>query len=220
MTGLRTIEENEVLTVRTYKVVPNANIAWANTYEVLSTQAITDPDQVENELLVLKDIFVNLEGGLLNAAYILDRIIFSTYVPDGEPYDPFTFSSFTISQNGQYFTPGNPLLPLQFCTLVKRVVPFGRQGNLLYRGIVAANDASVTSSGTIIDSTRISQITAALENFLNALNTNGWRLVMVTGRQTVDYDTLRFVVDLEVKRDMRFKKLNNRYFDRERDANG
>jgi hypothetical protein len=220
MAGLNTIEQNEVLTVRTYKIVPNANIAWANTYEIMATETITDPDEVANELQTLKTIFTNCERGLLNAAYILDRIVISTYVPDGQPYNPYTFSSFSVNLPGEYVTPGNPLLPLQFCTLVKRVVPFGRQGNILYRGIVAANNANVTSAGTIIDSSRVSQITNVLQEFKNALTTNGWRLVMVTGRETVDYSTLRIVLDLNVKSDMRFKKLNNRYFDKERDSNG
>ncbi len=219
MGSLATIEANEVLTVRTYKTVPNAEIAWANTYELVSNQTISDTAQVESALNTLKNIFETLERDLLITSYILDRIVISTYVPDGTPYDPFTFTSFTVGRSGQYTSGNNPLLPLQFCALVKRIVAFGRQGNILYRGIVTANDADITASGTVIRSRRISQINNVLDAFRSALSQNGWQLVMASGEQQVNTATLRFVSNLNIKPDMRFKKLKNRYFDKLRNTN-
>ncbi len=219
MGSLVTIEENEVLTVRTYKTIPNAEIAWANTYELVSNQTISDTAQAESALNTLKSIFETLERDLLITSYVLDRIVISTYVADGTPYDPFTFTSFTVGRNGQYGSGFEPLLPLQFCALVKRIVAFGRQGNILYRGIVNANDADITASGTIIRSRRISQINNVLDAFRSALSQNGWQLVMASGEQQVDPTTLRFVSNLNIKPDMRFKKLKNRYFDKLRNTN-
>jgi hypothetical protein len=219
MSLLSRLDQDEVLTVRTYKVVPNAEIAWANTYELIVDDPSQNVDEVAARLSALKDVFVTLERGLLNAAYLLDRIIISTYVPDGTPYNPYTFASYTISQPGLYFTPGNPLLPLQLCALIKRLVNFGRQGSLLYRGIVAANDASITPGGTIIEPGRANAIANLLNNFIGAVRQLGFDLVMARGRESVEVGTLRRVTGTEVKRDMRFKKLNNRYFDKARNTN-
>jgi len=216
---LTSLEANEVLTVRTYKTVPGNKIAWANTYEVVPTVAVTDPLEVINKLEALRDIFINLERGMLNAAYTLDRIIISTYVPDGEPYNPFTFVTFSVNQAGDYFTPGNPLLPLEFCTLVKRGVVYGRQGNILYRGVVAANDAIVGPAGAVIVGARVSQLNVLLDQFKAALNSNSWKLVLASGQEAPDLSTLREVTTLTIKETMRFKKLNNRYFDRAMDTN-
>jgi hypothetical protein len=219
MGSLTNLEIGEAITVRVYKIVPNAPIAWANTYELVSKLAVSDAEGAASTLMNLKNIIVAFERSILNAAYVLDRVICSTYVADGSPYNPFSFTSFSVNLPGQYVTPGNPLLPLQLCTLVKRIVAFGRLGNLLYRGIVAANDATITSSGTVINQNRLDQIQNALANFIGNLSVNGFELAMVRGQQTVETQTLRLVSSLNVKPDMRFKKLNNRYFDKLRNTN-
>jgi hypothetical protein len=216
MALLNRLDQDEVLTVRTYKVLPNAQIAWANTYELMVDDPSVDVNEVTTRLQNLKNVFVALERGLLNAAYFLDRIIISTYVPDGTPYNPYTFASYTIGQPGTYVTPGNPLLPLQLCTLIKRLVSYGRQGSILYRGAVAANDAVITPSGTVIDSNRINQIASLFNTFINGVTQLGFSLVMARGQQAVEVGTLRKLTGFEVKPDMRFKKLNNRYFDKAR----
>jgi hypothetical protein len=103
--------------------------------------------------------------------------------------------------------------------LAKRLVAFGRQGNLLYRGIVTRNETTVTPTGTVISAARVTAIETALNNFLNAIRQLGFDLVMARGVQQVEVGTLRRVTGLEVKQDMRFKKLNNRYFDKVRNQN-
>jgi len=219
MGRLNRLEQDEVLTVRTYKIIPNAQLAWANTYEVICDQAAQTPDQAELRLFQLTDALATLEKGLLSSAFILDRIVVSTYVADSRPYDPFTFASYTISQPGTYSASGNPPLALQFCTLVKRLTPFGRQGNILYRGIVGSVDATITPSGTTIRQARVTVIETRLNDFLTAIRNFGFDLVMARGTQTVEVGTLRRVRALEVKADMRFKKLNNRWFDKVRQSN-
>jgi hypothetical protein len=156
---------------------------------------------------------------LLNAAYTLDRIIISSYVADSQPYDPFTFVSYTVSLPGQFTSGSNPLVPLQLCVLAKRLTNFGRQGSLLYRGIVTRNETTVTPTGTVISAARVTAIENALNNFLTAIRQLGFDLVMARGREQVEIGTLRRVVGIEVKQDMRFKKLNNRYFDKVRNQN-
>jgi hypothetical protein len=214
MGTLENIEIGEVLTVRTYKIVPGSPIAWANTYEVVSNVAASGITPASARLRTLIDIIKNFETALLFGAYVLDKIVVSTYVPDGTPYNPFSFVSRSINQPGQYNTPGWGPLPLQLCTLVKRKVPFGRMGNILFRGIVSARDANITSSGTVITSGRLSQIQNILQSFIDQLATEDFTLVLARGRNVVETSTLRFVTALDAKADMTFKKLNNRYFDK------
>jgi hypothetical protein len=219
MGRINRLDQDEVLTVRTYKVVPGAQIAWANTYELIVDNPSQDVNEVTTRLNNLRNAFVTLERGLLNVAYTLDRVIISSYVADSQPYDPFTFVSYTVSLPGQFTSGSNPLVPLQLCVLAKRLVAFGRQGNLLYRGIVTRNETTVTPTGTVISAARVTAIETALNNFLNAIRQLGFDLVMARGVQQVEVGTLRRVTGLEVKQDMRFKKLNNRYFDKVRNQN-
>jgi hypothetical protein len=219
MGRINRLDEDEVLTVRTYKTVPGAQIAWANTYELIVDDESQDVNEVTTRLGNLRNAFVTLERGLLNVSYTLDRIIISSYVADSQPYDPFTFVSETIGLPGQFTSGSNPLVPLQLCVLVKRLTNFGRQGNILYRGIVTRNETTVTPTGTIVSSARITAIENALNTFLNTIRQLGFDLVMARGREQVEIGTLRRVVRLEAKPDMRFKKLNNRYFDRVRNSN-
>ncbi len=216
MARLNTLDSDEVLTVRTYKTVPNAQIAWANTYEVVVVDPTEDPAESSARLETLKNEFVQAERGLLNSLFLFDRIVISTYVPDGVPYDPFSFVSYTVSLPGLYTTGNNPPLPLQLCTLIKRIPRFGRQGSILYRAAVGAPDANVTPSGTTIVARRVNEIQALYNSLLTGITNAGFRLVMASGRETVDFSTLRRVTALEVKREMTFKKLNNRYFDKTR----
>jgi len=156
MGQINRLDQDEVLTVRTYKIVPGAQIAWANTYELIVDNPSQDVGEVATRLFNLRGAFVTLERGLLNVAYVLDRIIISSYVADSQPYNPFTFASYTIGLPGQFTSGTNPLVPLQLCVLAKRLVDFGRQGSLLFRGIVTRNETTVTPTGTIISANRIS----------------------------------------------------------------
>jgi len=145
--------------------------------------------------------------------------VVSSYVADSRPYDPYTFTSIPINLPGQYSVTTIRPLPLEMCTLVKRAVPFGRQGNILYRGIVVIPDADITATGTTIRSARLQAIQQAVNNFYDALAGQNFALVMASGREQVDRRTLRYVLELSVKSDMRFKKLKNRYFDKQRNTN-
>jgi hypothetical protein len=219
MAPLTTINAGDVLTVRVYKVLNPVQIAWANTYEIRSDNAYSGESNVSDILQTLRDLFANFERSLLFNEYLVDRVVFSTYVADSRPYDPFTFVSYPVNLAGQYTSPGFRPLPLEFCTLVKRAVPFGRQGNILYRGIVTTRDANITSAGATIIPARLNVIQDAVNTFYTSLRSLNFRLVLASGRNAVDPSTLRNVTSLSVKNDMRFKKLNNRYFDRTRNQN-
>jgi hypothetical protein len=211
---LSVLDQDEVITVRTYKLVPGAQVAWANTYELIVDDASQDRNEVVTRLNALKNAFVNLERPLLGTPYVLDRIVISTYVPDGTRYNPYTFVSFPVNLSGTYNTPPAFVLPLQFCTVIKRSVAFGRQGTLLYRGAVNSNDSFTSSAGTTIVAGRLNGIIGLFNTFLGAVRQLGFDLVMARGRESVEIGTLRRVTGFEGKTVMTFKKLNNRYFDR------
>jgi hypothetical protein len=219
MTGLTNIPEGSVLTVRTYKTLGVSRLAWANSYEIRNVGSYIGGDTVIQVIDTLSNIFKSFERSVLHARYTFDRIVFSTYVEDSKPYNPYTFVSVPVNLPGQYNLASATALPLELCTLVKRSVPFGRQGNILYRGIVVASDADIGSAGTTIKSARLQQIQQAVDSFLAALQGQGFSLVMASGKGQVDLTTLRDVTSLSVKADMRFKKLNNRYFDKVRNTN-
>ena len=214
MSLLSRLDQDEVLTARTYKVLPNSQVAWANTYELIVDDPSQNVTEVSNRLNAVKNALVTLERTLLGTPYVLDRVIISTYVPDGVPYNPYTFASYPVGLFGLYNTPPAFLLPLQLCTLVKRSVSFGRQGSLLFRGIVNSNDANTSSAGTVIVGGRLNAIANQLNTFLSAIRQQGFDLVMARGQEAVEVGTLRRVNGFEVKPTMTYKKLNNRYFDR------
>jgi len=214
MGTLRDLEVDEVITVKTYKIVPNAEIAWANTYEFASNQTITDPTLANDALFALAEAIKSFEVSILVDDFVFDRIVMSTYVPDSNPYNPYSFISFSYSVPGDYYIPSTTPLPLQFAALVKRRVGFGRQGNLLYRGVAHVQDVTISSGGATISPVRLNALRTAVSNFMTAISNTAFRMVMASGSPSVDPTTLRTVINLNVKERMSFKKLNNRYFDR------
>jgi hypothetical protein len=216
MPDLQTLESGEIITVKTYKIVPNAEIAWANTYEFVSISDITDPISASNALKALADTIRDFEVSILVDSFVFDRVVLSTYVPDGVPYNPYSFVSVPYNKAGDYYVPGATPLPLQFAVLVKRQVNYGRQGNLLLRGAANVQDVQISSGGAVISLGRLNTLRTAVDNFLVAIAGTNFRMVMVSGSPNPDPNTLRPVDQLSVKEKMSFKKLNNRYFDRTR----
>jgi hypothetical protein len=157
---LAVITQGEVLTVRVYK--QSLGYLWANNYEVEATQDIANPSTA---LEFLASRIVELERGLHLSGAIIDRVTISTYVPDGQPYNPNTLAVFPFSVPGTRTGPGSALA-LEMCLFVRRNVIFGRDGRLLYRGCLT--DQQVTSSGF-----RAVLLPAAVTLYQNVINS--WR---------------------------------------------
>jgi hypothetical protein len=203
---LAVITQGEVLTVRVYK--QSLGYLWANNYEVEATQDIANPSTA---LEFLASRIVELERGLHLSGAIIDRVTISTYVPDGQPYNPNTLAVFPFSVPGTRTGPGSALA-LEMCLFVRRNVIFGKDGRLLYRGCLT--DQQVTSSGF-----RAVLLPAAVTLYQNVINSwrsvglgNEFRFVMASGLP-VPTD-VRQVVNLQVSEKVVFKKFNNRYFRR------
>jgi hypothetical protein len=99
---------------------------WANTWELDAgaESLILTPDLVANAL-------ANFHKEVLNSKFLVDRVVLSTWAPDGKPYNPTSFFVKQFQMSG--VASGSPL-PLSNTVLVKRTGAMGKQGSLLLRG--------------------------------------------------------------------------------------
>jgi hypothetical protein len=203
---LTTITQGEVVTARVYKTF--GGYLWANNYEIQAVNDIPDPPFA---LQALADRLVVLERTLHVTAVIIDRVVISTYAPDGQPYNPDTLATFPYTLAGQRNVTGD-LLPLEACLFVRRNVDFGRDGRLLYRGCLGEADVGVLGfRGVLIQSSLNAIRNTILQWYQTGLGAN-WRFVMASG--IPNPTNIRQVIGLDPSEKIVYKKLNNRYFRR------
>lgn len=209
--------EGDLFTCRIYKrLASRSDLLWANTYELRVTAA--GAGRGADDARTAVEILGLFESTLHLSDVQFDRGVFSTFVQDGQPYDPDTFVSFSLTELTGNRTAAGDALPLQMCLLVRKQVRFGRAGRLLYRRVLAEADITAPSG----DATLTEAITTGLNNLLDdpigdgdnifdALNTVGLDLVMagVAGGVT----RIRGVNGLNAAGVVN-KPYNNRYFDR------
>lgn len=206
---LNQIATNEPITVRVYKTA-GINLGWANTYELYATGPIEGND-VLTELQNLVDTIASFEASQLLSTYRVDRVVVSTWAPDGEPYNPTTFSVYPIGGAGQRSVLGLEPMPLEFCVFVKKEVNFGRAGHWLFRGCLVDTDVNVSGGRSMLTTARWDAFNDAVNDMLAALNTSIFRLALIGN--TAQGLLARDVVNVVTSTQVRFKKLNNRYFD-------
>lgn len=202
------ISQGEVLTVRTYKTY--GGVAWANAYEIEALNDLPDP---QSELEFVANRLALLERQLHGSFVEFDRVIISTFVPDGQPYNPLTFASYPI--NLPCLRNISPSADIQQCLYVRRNVAFGRDGRLLYRFALARAEIEVPQIYPELTS-------SARTNIQNLINSwvgeggigNAFRLVMA--RQTTAAIEVRPITGLQVVKRLVVKQFNNRYYDRVR----
>jgi len=205
---INAIQSGEIFTVRTYKTI--GGFAWANTYEV---QAVTEPPNSITAVEALASAFANLERNMLLDIANVDRVVVSTYIPDGLPYNPDSFTTFPVSQPGLRDTTGTQPLPLEACVFVRRNAPTGRDGRILYRGYLVESDVNTAAMRQFVEPLTLTTISAILNTWLTAtFPAQQWSIVMARGRPNPT--NVRVVTTLVPDSRVVFKKLNNRYFDR------
>jgi len=201
------VQAGEIFTVRVYKTY--SGYGWANTYEV---QSVTEPTNSITAIESMASAFVNLERNLHLLAVTIDRVVVSTYIPDGAPYNPSSFTTIPVSQGGLRNV-GGDFLPLELALFVRRNAPVGRDGRLLYRGCLTENDmVANTFRPFITSSTQTSFQTILGTWFTTTFPQAAWNLVMASGRPNPT--NIRQIIGLQVSEKIAVKKLNNRYFDR------
>lgn len=202
---------DNVLTVRTYKYASrNPSIVWANTYEIYTQSGFEGVSALD---AVVVDPIIAFEASIHYDDTVFDRTVVSTFVPDGEPYDPTTFLVRNHSGiTGQRSISDGYKLPLNIVLYIKRDVLFGRSGKLFYRRCVL--DDEVTSPA----GTAQLEIGAAIRTiFSTSANNNLGELLagidgvqMVMARQDQPW---RAVTSLSIG-GVRIVSYNHRYYDR------
>lgn len=135
---------NELFTVRIYKrIAGRPDLLWANSYE-LSANTAQPSGAAAAQGVMLR--LAQWESQFHLTDVVFDRAVFSSYVPDGEPYQPesFVVRGFT-GLEGKRALGGSEPMPLHLTLLVRRDVAFGRVGRLLYRRVLVEGDVTSPS---------------------------------------------------------------------------
>jgi hypothetical protein len=203
---LTNISAGDVVTARVYKF--HAGYLWANNYELQAVNDIPDPPFA---LQALADRLVALERPLHLPPVTIDRVVISTYAPDGQPYNPDTLATFPYNQSGQRSSTGD-VLPLEACLFVRRNTDFGRDGRLLYRGALTEGDVGTNAFRGILTSSAINSIRSVIAAWYQTGLGANWRFVMASG--IPNPTNIRQVIGLDPSEKVVYKKVNNRYFRR------
>jgi hypothetical protein len=201
------VQAGEIFTVRTYKQF--AGFAWANTYEV---QSVTEPVNSVTTIEALVSSLVALERSIHLTPVIIDRVVVSTYIPDGLPYNPSSFTTIPVSLNGTRVASADAL-PLELALFVRRNAATGRDGRLLYRGCLTEGDMSVNSFRPILLSSSVNSFQTIFGTWFTATFPQSlWNVVLARGLPNPT--NVRQVAGFQISEKIAVKKLNNRYYDR------
>lgn len=195
-----------ILMFRVYKHhINNSMLVWANTYEIQQgggTHTISDITTAAQELAAA-------EAHIALTSTIFDRVVVSTWVKDGTPYNPASFVSIPVNQQGLRDPSGNGAEPLTMCLRIAKQTETGRLGYSLYRNFLLESDVASPAGTPVLT---ISVADQAIQGYLTAMGayrgpTANYELVLYNGSlvRPVLAQTLSGVTE---------KKLNNRYFDK------
>jgi hypothetical protein len=205
---LQSVTPGEVFTVRVYKAFNQ--FLWANTYEIVAVN--DEPNAGEAFWQNIASKFVTLER-LIHFNFIrIDRVVISSYVPDGTPYNPTSFISLPSGQFGDYPVSFEPV-PASLCMLVRKNVTFGRDGRNLYRGTIREDDMVGSFPEATLSPTRRTNVQNVFNNFYtDFFTTTIFNVCMASGKPNPT--NIRQVTNFVVEAKIVSKKTNNRYFKR------
>jgi len=205
---LQNVTAGEVFTVRVYKTY---NLfRWANTYEIV---AVNDQNNTgEAFWYEIANKFANLEKTIHLSFCYIDRVVISSYVPDGQPYNPTSFISLPVGVYGDYPVSVEPV-PASLCMLVRKNVTYGRDGRNIYRGTLREDDVNGAFPEARLSLSRRNNVQNAFNAFYTDFFTNTiFNICLARGKpQPTD---IRQVTNFVVEGNVVSKKPNNRYFKR------
>ena len=138
------ITEGGPIIIRTFKVATgNPSYEWGNTYEA----HLEGGAEAEAFVTALQAI-LTAEAAVHVDAVRFTRATASTWVADSTPYDPESFIVVDAPADltGALDLAEGEYLPRNICLNVRRSVPTGRSGRVLYRGVLGENDITNDSS--------------------------------------------------------------------------
>lgn len=202
----------EIFSLRSYKRLVSApTVTWANSYEfrMLGGAGVTE------QLDTLAQVVVDWEQLFHLPAVEFDRVVISTYVEDGQPYNPASFKSVDFTgKTGARNPDGADLMPLEVALLVRRGVQFGRNGRALYRGVLTEVDVTSFAGKAAITPARLAALADLM--IIDGENLNDLAAAVLFN-QVMKGSSAQDVVRLVGSNNpvgVTVKKLNNRYFDR------
>jgi len=206
--SLQNVSVGEVFTVRVYKLFNQYR--YANTYEVVATEAASNTS--EAYWYELAGRFQGLEAAMHLNFIKIDRVVISSYVPDGQPYNPETFISFPSAFFGQVNYSAD-IVPANMCVVVRKNVTFGRDGRNFYRGVMTENDlVGGFPEATLSPARRNDLQTLFSAWYTEFINNTPFRICLASG--TPNATNVRQVIGFVVESRIASKKINNRYFKR------
>lgn len=119
---------------KSWNVVDEENY-WVNEYEFASD----DLSPVDEAARAIVNTLVAAERRIHLPGVNFFKAVVSTWTPDGQPYNPFSFVSFPLDVVGQRSATGDAL-DANVCFFVKKQVVSGRYGKLYYRGCLTEAD--------------------------------------------------------------------------------
>lgn len=207
-------EAGEVFTIRTYKHQDIAvTSSWANTYEAQATTGV-----VFGDLTTMAAIIMSFEKRMSQDTVIVDRAVVSTWIPDGQPYNPASFVVVNDGGSGLVTSPAaDEVLSLDICLHLRRDVASGRQGKLFLRG--ALDEGDVAGRYGDIYLTDAAGIEARLSDAVSdsgldaymGLAESSLKLVMAS---LIGEDVITRTINQLVSVNAKIVKLNHKYFDR------
>lgn len=206
----------EVFTVRVYKNLSNRqDIVWSNTYEV---QAIDASAEGIADANAVADIIVDWEQQFHLNDVQFNRAVFSTWVADGEPYNPASFITIPYDTRIGGASAGvAERLPLQMCLFLRRTAQTGRAGRALYRRCLTEADVNSPSGDPVLTSEGrallVDRVGTGVDNLAGRLVNSPASLVMSASTGISLVPISRQVTAMEVA-GVAVRKYNNRYYDR------
>lgn len=205
----------EVFTLRIYKNLENRpDLKWANSYEFRPLPGASLADLNLDD--VAGQVFNWEQGFHLNRVQF-DRMVISTWVPDGQPYTPTSFRSTPLGGargERQADLLVSDVAPLQLCLMARAGVFFGRNGRRLYRGVLVEADFTSVAGEPVLTTSGLADIASKFlvggQGISQAVESLGAELVMKGSSAT---DVVRAITGISPS-GVVVKQLNNRYFDR------
>lgn len=201
---------NEVYSVRIFKSYQGFN--WVNTYELRCADSAATYGDLQTAALALATRERSFHFNWVQ----FDKLTISTYVPDGQPYDPNTFTTVTLEVSGLRGYSGEGL-PLDICVYVKRNVLSGRNGKHFYRGCLEEADVTFGGRRFEIGATRRTAIANEVQGQISDVQP---LFALCLARGTPLPTNIRDVIGATVNNLTSTKQLDNPYYNRNRGGTG
>jgi hypothetical protein len=164
----------------------NPSNEWVNSYEFRAVE-----DGLSSTLIALASVVVAFEAALHATSVVFKRAIISTWEPDSVPYDPLSFISVPLSQNGTRPITSEEVEPTGMAWRVLRQASTGRFGNLFYRGALFENEVLAPAGIPVLENTGDADTlisdaltSSTLEDFMGSTSSSDLEMVMISANGT------------------------------------